>query len=84
MTKRVIILALLLAPLSAWALTTANNRAAASGDYLPGADLSTQFGRMAGGEDYLPGGDSGGGGAVGSGGTDPNGSFLHLRRRLRR
>lgn len=56
MTKRLLLAALLLAPLSAWALTTANNRAAASGDYLPGADLSTQFGRMAGGEDYLPGG----------------------------
>lgn len=66
MTKRLLLAALLLAPLSAWALTTANNRAAASGDYLPGADLSTQFGRMAGGEDYLPGGSGSGGGGGGS------------------
>ena len=56
MTKRLLLAALLLAPLSAWALTTANNRAAASGDFLPGVGLSSQFGRMTAGEDYLPGG----------------------------
>ena len=56
MTKRLLLAALLLAPLSAWALTTANNRASASGDFLPGVGLSSQFGRMTAGEDYLPGG----------------------------
>ena len=61
MTKRLLLAALLLGlPLSAWALTTANNRAAAAGDYLPGSDLSTQFGRMAAAGDYLPGGGGGG------------------------
>jgi hypothetical protein len=62
MTKRLLLLAMLLAPISAWALTTANNRASASGDFLPGVGLSSQFGRMTAGEDYLPGGDGGGGG----------------------
>lgn len=81
MTKRWLIVAVVVFfPLAAWALDVANERAAAAGDYLPGADETTQFGRMAAGGDYLPGGEGSGGV---SSGTNNQGNVWNLLRRYR-
>lgn len=59
----------LLVPAMALAASLADveDRAAASGDYYVGSDLSTQFGRMSASGDYLPGGFESGGGGSGTG-----------------
>lgn len=67
MTRRLVLAGLMLVPLTALAaISSAHDRFAAAGDYLPGSNLSTRFGRMAMSGDFVPGGSGAAGPSTGA------------------
>ena len=67
MTRRVAITALMTIPITALAaISSAGDRFAAAGDYLPGSNLSSRFGRMAMSGDFVPGGSGAAGPSTGT------------------